>query len=261
MRTDLAQVPGHLRQASPRRPTTLFRTIAQPASSREGLKPLAISHTPSESSHSAIGSAASPDCAEVRPQTSNSTAVKEATSRGAPMNPSSGRTRGTRRDLYSGEPSSRALTAVRRLCPSRKVRSQPDQDFSRSHAPVPRKKPQVGGMSVRTNYFLPWFSPTDAATCVIPAQAACQLLPRRRRWLPFGTREHPRTAQRRPRVDQRGGTEARSDPQPTTASPDGGPVNQSGARMPRRTPTASAQLSALNGASHDSQPETTTLEP
>jgi hypothetical protein len=36
---------------------------------------LAISHTPSESSHSAIGSAASPDCAEVRPQTSNSTAV------------------------------------------------------------------------------------------------------------------------------------------------------------------------------------------
>src|SRR4051812_10194538 len=61
-----------------------------------------------------------------RPQTSNSTAVKETTSRGAPMNPSTGTTRETRRALYSREPS-RALTAGRTLCPSRKVRSQPDE--------------------------------------------------------------------------------------------------------------------------------------
>ena len=40
-----------------------------------------------------------------------------ARSNGAPMNPSTGRTRGTRRDWYSREPSNRAFMAGMRLCP------------------------------------------------------------------------------------------------------------------------------------------------
>src|SRR6266699_240804 len=57
---------------------------AMPAVMGEGLKPLTTSQTPSANSHIAIGI---------------------ATSRTAPMKPSRGRTRGTRRDWYSREPS------------------------------------------------------------------------------------------------------------------------------------------------------------
>src|SRR5437763_10914815 len=73
----------------------------------EGLKPLTTSQTPSENSHAAIGSAASPDTEDVCPHRLNNTPMSEATSRAAPMNPSRGRTRGTRRDWYSREPSNR----------------------------------------------------------------------------------------------------------------------------------------------------------
>src|SRR5438876_7676919 len=77
---------------------------AMPAVMGEGLKPLTTSQTPSENSQSAIGSAASAAGEEdltIRP---NSTAMSAATSRGTPMNPSRGRTRGTRRDWYRREP-------------------------------------------------------------------------------------------------------------------------------------------------------------
>ena len=51
----------------------------------------------------------------------NSVAKTAVMSRGAPMSPMTGMMRGTSRDLYSKEPSSSALMAGMRLCPSRNV--------------------------------------------------------------------------------------------------------------------------------------------
>ena len=67
------------------------RVPAIPAVIRESLKPLTIRWTPSENSHTAIGMVKSADSADALPQTSNNFATTEATSRGAPMNPSKGR--------------------------------------------------------------------------------------------------------------------------------------------------------------------------
>src|SRR5438477_415471 len=74
---------------------------------------------PSENSHTAIGSARSADAADTCPHTSNRVAVTEAMSRAAPTNPSTGSARGTRRDRYSSEPSSRAVTAGMAQCRDR----------------------------------------------------------------------------------------------------------------------------------------------
>src|SRR5207244_4839109 len=57
---------------------------AMPAVMGEGLKPLTTSQTPSENSHSAIGSAASAAGEEDLPIRPNSTAMSAATSRGTP---------------------------------------------------------------------------------------------------------------------------------------------------------------------------------
>ena len=51
----------------------------------------------------------------------NSVAISAARSRGAPMSPITGRTRGTSRDRYIRVPSSSALMAGMRLCESRNV--------------------------------------------------------------------------------------------------------------------------------------------
>lgn len=58
-----------------------------PAVIGDGLKPLTTRWTPSENSQSAIGSAASPDQAEVRSLTPNIGAMRDASSRGAPTKP------------------------------------------------------------------------------------------------------------------------------------------------------------------------------
>ena len=87
----------------------------------QGWKPLTTSHTPSENSQAATGitgSTASPVNEECCP---NSVANTAMMSRGPPMSPITGMMRGTRRDRYIKEPSSRALMPGIRLCESRNV--------------------------------------------------------------------------------------------------------------------------------------------
>ena len=54
----------------------------------EGLKPLTTSHTPSDNSQAATGSAASAATEEYWPMPPNRAAMTAAMSRGAPMSPS-----------------------------------------------------------------------------------------------------------------------------------------------------------------------------
>src|SRR4051794_2551348 len=69
-----------------------------------------------------MGTVAIADSTDTRPQRPNRVAASETTSRAAPMKPSSGRTRGTRCDWYSKEPSNSAFTAGTKPCPRRPAR-------------------------------------------------------------------------------------------------------------------------------------------
>src|SRR5918911_814841 len=80
-----------------------------PAVMAEGLKPLKVSHKPSESSHRATGTVAITDHAETCPMTPKNAAMVEVMSRGAPMSPIRGMARGTRPDRYIKVPSKSAL--------------------------------------------------------------------------------------------------------------------------------------------------------
>ncbi len=94
---------------------------AIPAVTGHGLKPLTTSQRPSDSSQAATGSAASAVQGEPCAMPPNNVVNTAAMSRGAPMSPITGMTRGTRRDRYIREPSSSALMPGMRLCPSRNV--------------------------------------------------------------------------------------------------------------------------------------------
>jgi hypothetical protein len=71
-------------------------TQTMPAAMGDDLKHLTVRYTPRENSNSATGSAAIAGGADTRSTRPNNTAASEARSRGAPMNASQGRTRGTR---------------------------------------------------------------------------------------------------------------------------------------------------------------------
>jgi hypothetical protein len=87
----------------------------------EGLKPLKASHTPSENSQAATGITGSPASPVKEECCPNSVANTAMMSRGPPMSPITGMTRGTRRDRYIKEPSSSALMPGMRVCESRNV--------------------------------------------------------------------------------------------------------------------------------------------
>jgi hypothetical protein len=90
----------------------------------EGLKPLTTSQTPSENSHAAPGITGSPASPVKEECCSNSVANTAIISRGPPMSPIKGMTRGTSRARYIKESSSSALMPGIRVCESRNVQSQ-----------------------------------------------------------------------------------------------------------------------------------------
>ena len=118
---------------------------------------------------------------------------------------------------------------------------------STTRAPRPAGEPAGRGPRERKNYFLPWFSRGNAASWVFPARQRFSRPPGGRRWSPLATVAEPRTAQRRPGVDQFGPLRLtagqhpfgamRPEAQPPPASQDGGFANRKGARIPGRTPT------------------------
>ena len=103
-------------------PGTAFRppgSVAISAVIGLGLKPFTTSHTPSESSQAATGTAAS--SAEPSFMAPNSVAMTVQMRNGAPMSPITGMMRGTSRDRYIKEPSSSALMPGMKLWLSRNV--------------------------------------------------------------------------------------------------------------------------------------------
>lgn len=117
-----------------------FYFLASNKVTEDLLKPLTTSQMPSENSHSAIGRARIPASGDTRPMRPNNTAVSPARSRGAPMSPTRGRIRGTRRDRYNREPSNKPFIAGMRLPESRNSRSYRATNvwlISKAPAPAP----------------------------------------------------------------------------------------------------------------------------
>ena len=80
---------------------------------------MTTSHTPSDSSQAATGTAA--NWAEPSFMPPKRVTMTVQMRNGAPMSPTRGMMRGTSRDRYISEPSSSALMAGMRLCESRNV--------------------------------------------------------------------------------------------------------------------------------------------
>jgi hypothetical protein len=109
---------------------------------------------------------------------SNRTKTSPATSIGAPMSPTIGSTRGTRRDRYSSEPRSTAFTAGMRLWPTRNIPSYiptSARPVTTPSAPTPacRKVTRVRRHATPTKIAVA--SRTPAATNPRAAPSLCRL--------------------------------------------------------------------------------------